>query len=392
MFETLSHLALQQYWWILIAILGAALIFMMFVQGGQVIYNILGKTDKEKNLVLNAIGKHYKLTFSVFVVFGWAVFAAFPSFYATTFGWAYLVWMAILFLMIVQAVSYEYRSKLDNFLWKKTYDTFLFLNGLLVPFLLWVAVATFFTWSNFIIETSNLVDFAGNNIHISSWTTPFYGLEALWNTNQMAFVTNISLWLAVTFLVQVLALLYVIHHIKDKVLVERASKMLIPVSAVFLIFFLTFVYKILTISGFAVESELSIVNMESYKYLNNLISNHFSHFLFVSGTLLVLTWIGLGILKKSRNWFWISGLGTFFVVISIFLLVWLNNTSFYPSLVDLESSLTIRNSSSSYYTLIVMSYVSLMLPFVLMYVIWAWRIIAWEQMKETDLKKGLEHY
>jgi cytochrome d ubiquinol oxidase subunit II len=326
------------------------------------------------------------------VVFGGAVFAAFPSFYATTFGWAYLVWMAILFLMIVQAVSYEYRSKKDNFLWKKTYDIFLFLNWLLVPLLLWVAVATFFTWSNFVIETSNLVDYAWSNIHISSWTSPFYGLEALWNTNQLAFITNISLGLAVAFLVQVLALLYVIHHINDKVLVQRASKMLIPVSIIFLIAFLTFVFKIMTISGFAVDWDLQIVNMENYKYFNNLLANHFTHFLFVSGTLLVLTGIWLGITKKSRNWFWISGLGTFFVVISLFLLVWLNNTSFYPSFADLESSLTIRNASSSHYTLIVMAYVSLMLPFVLAYIIWAWKIIAWEQMKKTDLKKGLEHY
>jgi len=392
MFETLSYSTLQHYWWILVAILWAALIFMMFVQGWQVIYNILWKTDKEKNLILNAIGKHYKLTFSVFVTFGWATFASFPAFYATSFGGAYFVWMAILFLMIVQAVAYEYRSKPNNFLGKKTYDVFLFLNWFFVPLLLWVAVATFFTWSNFVIETSNLVNYAGQNIHIASWTTPFYGLEALWNTNQLAFITNISLGLAITFLVQILALLYVIHHIKDKVLVERASKMLIPVSGIFLLAFLTFVFKILTISGFAVDSDLLIVNMESYKYLNNLISNHFTHFLFLSGTLLVLVWIWLWILKKSRNWFWLSGLGAFFVVLSVFLLVWFNNTSFYPSQVDLQSSLTIYNASSSYYTLIVMSYVSLMLPFVLAYIIWAWRTIAGEQMKKTDLNKGLEHY
>jgi len=221
MFETLQYTTLQQYWWVLVAILWAALIFMMFVQGGQVIYNILGKTPKEKDLVLNAIWKHYKLTFSVFVVFGWAVFASFPAFYATSFGWAYFVWMAILFLMIIQAVSYEYRKKPHNFLWQKTYDVFLFLNWLLVPLLLWVAVATFFTWSNFIIETSNLVNSAWNNIHISSWTTPFYGLEALWNTNQLAFITNISLWLAVAFLVQILALLYVMSYSIARIIAEN---------------------------------------------------------------------------------------------------------------------------------------------------------------------------
>jgi len=391
MFETLSYFTLQQYWWVLVAILWAALVFMMFVQGGQVIYNILWKTDKEKDLVLNAIGKHYKLTFSIFVTFGWAAFASFPAFYATSFGWAYLVWMAILFFMIVQAVAYEYRSKPDNFLGKKTYDIFLFANGFFVPLLLWVAVATFFTWSNFVVETSNLVDYAWSNIHISSWTTPFYGLEALWNTIQWWFITNISLWLAVTFLTQIVSLLYVIHHINDKVLVNRASKFLIPVSVMFLVAFLTFVFKLMTISGFAVWDNMQIF-MESYKYLHNLLDNWVIYSLFMWGVFLVLTWIGLWIFAKSRNWFWFSWLWTFLVVISLFLLAWFNDTSFYPSLVDIESSLTIRNASSSYYTLIVMSYVSLMLPFVLAYIIWAWTIIAWKQIKKTDLNKGLEHY
>lgn len=392
MFETLSYSTLQEYWWILVAILWSALIFMMFVQWWQTIYNILWKTEKEKDLVLNAIWKHYKLTFSILVTFGWAAFASFPVFYATSFGWAYLVWMAILFLMIVQAVSYEYRSKKNNFLGKKTYDIFLMLNWFLVPLLLWVAVATFFTGSNFIVESSNLVNSMWNNIHISSWTTPFYWLEALWNTNQFAFITNISLWLAVTFLVQILALLYVIHHIKDKVLVERASKYLIPTSIIFLVFFLIFVFKILTISWFAVDSDISVINIESYKYLNNLINNYFTQFFFLLWTILVLIWIALWIFKKSRNWFWISWLWTFFVVLSVFLLAGLNNTSFYPSLVDLQSSLTIQNASSSHYTLIVMSYVSLMLPFVLAYIIWAWNTIASKQMKVEDLETGLEHY
>ena len=390
MFENLTYFTLQQYWWVLVAVLWAALIFMMFVQGGQAIYNILGKTDKEKDLVLNALWKHYKLTFSVFVTFGWAVFASFPMFYATSFWGAYLVWMAILFLMIVQAVSYEYRSKPNNFLGKKTYDVFLFLNWFLVPLLLWVAVATFFTGSNFIIETSNIVNHAGSNIHIASWTTPFYGLEALWNNRELAFITNISLWLAVTFLVQILALLYVIHHINDKVLVEKASKMLIPVSWIFLVFFLTFVFKLLTISGFA--STDSWIVIESYKYLHNLLDSWITYSLFAWWVFLVLTWIWLWIFAKLRNWFWLAGAGTFLFVISLFILAWFNNTAFYPSLVDLNSSLTIRNASSSYYTLIVMSYVSLMLPFVLSYIVWAWKTIASKQMKKTDLTKGLEKY
>jgi len=390
MFETLSYSTLQHYWWVLVAILAAALIFMMFVQGGQVIYNILGKTPKEKDLVLNAIWKHYKLTFAVFVTFGWAVFASFPVFYATSFGWAYLVWMSILFFMIIQAVSYEYRKKPNNFLWQKTYDVFLFLNWLLVPLLLWIAVATFFTWSNFVIETSNIVNSFWNDIHISSWTTPFYGLEALWNTFQLWFITNISLGLAVAFLVQILALLYVIHHINDKKIVDNASKMLIPSSAIFLIFFLTFVFKLLTVSGFWYINWVPA--LIDYKYLHNILDNWIIYSLFVWWVFLVLTWIWLWIFAKSRNWFWFSWLGTFFVVIALFLIAWFNNTYFYPSLVNPLSSLSIENASSSYYTLIVMSYVSLMLPFVLAYIIWAWKVVAGKQMKKTDLNKELETY
>ncbi len=390
MFETWDYSTLQHFWWILVAVLGAALIFMMFVLGGQAIYNRLGQTDAEKSLILNAIGKHHKLTFSVLVTFGWAVFASFPVFYATSFGGAYLVWMAILFLMIVQAVSYEYRSKPNNFLGKKTYDTFLFLNGFFVPLLLWVAVATFFTWSNFVVETSNIVNSSTNNIHITSWTTPFYWLEALWNTKQLAFITNISLGLAITLLVQILALLYVIHHINDKKITDRASKMLIPVSVVFLVAFLTFVFKLFTISWFTYNWPVVII--ENYKYLHNLLDNGIIYSLFVGWVVLVLTGIWLWIFTKSRNWFWFSGLGTFAVVLSVFLLAWFNNTPFYPSLVDLNSSLTIENASSSYYTLIVMSYVALMLPFVIAYIVWAWKTIASKQMRKVDVKKGLEHY
>ena len=318
MFETFELLTLQQYWWILVAVLGAALVFMMFVQWGQALYNCLWKTDKEKDLVLNAIWKHYKLTFSVLVTFGWAAFASFPIFYATSFGWAYLVWMAILFLMIIQAVSYEYRKKPNNFLGKKTYDAFLWANWFLVPLLLWVAVATFFTGSNFEIETSNIVNSYAAHHTLASWTTPFYGLEALWNTREYAFVTNIALWLAVTFLVQILALLYVIHHVSDKTLVKRASKFLVPTTVIFLVAFLTFVFKLLTISGFAYDPTTLVVSIEEFKYLNNLLANPVTLVLFLAWTVLVLVWIALGIFKKSRNSFWFAGLGTVLVVISIF--------------------------------------------------------------------------
>lgn len=392
MFETLSYLTLQHYWWFLISVLAATLIFMMFVQWGQAIFRILWKTEDERNFIINAVWKHHKLTFSVLVTFGWAIFASFPVFYATSFGWAYLVWMTILFLFIVQSVSFEYRRKPNNFLWQKTYDIFLMLNWFLVPLLLWIAVATFFTWSNFMVETSNLVNMSGNNIHITYWTNPFYGLEALWNTINWWFITNIALWLTLAFLVQILALLYVINHIKDINIVKNASKMLIPVTALFLVSFLVFIFKLMTISGFTYDATTLVVSMEKFKYLHNLLDNSFIYSTFMWWTFLVLTWIGLGIFTKSKNWFWLAWLWTFLVVLAVLLLAGFNNTSFYPSLADIQSSLTIQNASSSQYTLIIMSYVSLMLPIVLIYIIWAWNVIAGKKMTKTDLNNGLEKY
>lgn len=390
MFENLSYSALQHYWWILVAILWAALIFMMFVLWWQAIYNRLWQDEKERSLILNAIWKHYKLTFSILVTFWGAVFASFPVFYATSFWWAYLVWMAILFFMIVQAVSYEYRTKKSNFLGKKTYDVFLWLNWFFVPLLLWVAVATFFTWSNFVIETTNLVNSNASHHVISTWTTPFYGLEALWNTNQWAFVTNIALGLSVALLVQILALLYILHHVDNKNIVNNAIGSLKIKSVAFLLVFLTFVFKLMTIKWYAYDADW-IISIESYKYLHNLLDSWITFALFIWWVVLVLLGIGLWIFAKSRNWFWFSGLGTIFVVISLFILAWFNNTAFYPSS-DLQSSLTIANASSSYYTLIAMSYVSLMLPFVIVYIVWAWKTIASKPMKYTDLNKKLETY
>ena len=392
MFETLSYITLQHYWWFLVSVLAAVLVFMMFVQWWQAIFLRVWKTEAQKDFIINAIWKHHKLTFSVLVTFGWAVFASFPMFYATSFGWAYLVWMAILFLFIAQSVSFEYRKKENNFLWQKTYDTFLFLNWFLVPLLLWVAVWTFFTWSNFIIETSNLVNWFGSNTHIASWTTQTYWLEALWNTVNWWFILNIALWLTLTFLVQILALLYIIHHVKDKEIVNNAHKCLLPKSIVFLVVFLVFVFKLMTITWYSYDTNTFFVWMENYKYLHNLLDSSFIYSIFMWGTFMVLLWIWLGLLVKSRNWFWFAWAGTFLVVLSVFLLAWFNWTSFYPSLVDLQSSLTIQNASSSHYTLIVMSYVSLMLPFVLLYIIWAWNVIAWKQMTKTDLNKWLEKY
>ncbi len=392
MFELLSYFTLQQYWWILVAILWAALIFMMFVQWGQTLFFWLSKTEADKTLLINAFWKHYKLTFSVLVTFGWAVFASFPIFYATSFWWAYLVWMAILFVFIIQAVAYEYRTKASNFLGQRTYEIFLFINGLLGPLLLWVAVATFFTGSNFIIDTSNLVNASAAHHVITSWTTPFYWLEALWNTRELAFLTNISLGLTVVFITRVLANLYIINHVSDKWINERNWKSLKINTILFLIFFLFFIFKLLTITWFNYDLVTWFVNFEDYKYLHNLLSMPIVLIMFLIWVVFFLTGICLWLSKNSWKWFWLSWAWTALVVITLFALVWFNHTAFYPSLASLQSSLTIQNASASNYTLIAMSYVSLMIPFVAAYVIWAWSVISPTKMTKVNLKKDLDIY
>lgn len=392
MFEALSYLTLQQYWWILVAILWSALIFMMFVQWGQTLFFWLSKTEADKTLLINAFWKHYKLTFSVLVTFGWAVFASFPVFYATSFWWAYLVWMTILFIFIIQAVAYEYRTKASNFLGQKTYEIFLFLNGLLWPLLLWVAVATFFTGSNFIIDTSNLVNSSASHHTISSWTTPFYWLEALWNTRELAFITNIALWLLVVFLVRINANLYIINHVDDKWILERNDKCLKINTWLFLLFFLIFIIKLLTISWFTYDSITWMVTEEKFKYLHNLLSAWIIYWIFIAWVSFFLLWTWLWIFKRSEKWFWFAWAGTFLVVMSLFILAGFNNTAFYPSIINLQSSLTIENASASNYTLIAMSYVSLIIPFVLAYIIWAWKAISLKKMNKINLKKDFDVY
>ncbi|MDD3646079.1 MAG: cytochrome d ubiquinol oxidase subunit II [Candidatus Gracilibacteria bacterium] len=392
MFETLSYLQLQQYWWILVSILGSLLVFLLFVQGGQVLSILLAKNEKERTFILNSVGTKYDLTFTTLVTFGGAFFASFPLFYSTSFGGAFWVWFAILFLFILEGVSFKYRTKAQNFLGTKTFNIFLFLNGLLAPLLLGVAVATFFTGSNFIVNKNNFVDLGGSSMYISSWTSPFHGLEALWNVKQLAFITNISLGLSVLFLSIVLALLYITHTIKSKPLVARARKALIPYTFVFLVFFLTFVGKLLTIDGFAYDPTTMHVSMEAYKYLNNFLEMPIVLGLFLLGVIMVLIGIVAGILGKCKRPFWVSALGTILVVFSLFVVAGFNNTSFYPSLYDLQSSLTIQNASSSIYTLTVMGYVSLLIPFVLAYIIRVWRILNRKPVSSADLNKTFEVY
>ncbi|MDF1546941.1 MAG: cytochrome d ubiquinol oxidase subunit II [Bacteroidales bacterium] len=386
MFENLSHLALQQYWWVIISLLGAALVFLMFVQGGQTLIYKLGKTEEERNLIVNALGRKWELTFTTLVTFGGAFFASFPLFYSTSFGGAYWVWMAILFAFIIQAVSYEYRSKPNNFLGKKTFETFLFINGAVGTILIGTAVATFFTGSQFSVDKMNLMNLSGDKMPIiSAWETPFHGLEAVWTTAKLAFLQNLSLGLAVFFLARLSGNLFFINYIEHEQIVERARKSLKSNAILFLVFFLFFVIRLLFIDGFAVNE--GIVSLEKYKYLHNLIDMPVVLILFLTGVILVLFGIYKALLRNDKKAFWWVSAGIVLTVLSLFLIAGLNNTAYYPSTFDLQSSLTIQNSSSSHYTLTAMSYVSILVPFVVAYIWYVWRSMTKKQISLKELEE-----
>lgn len=377
MFSNLSYLTLQQYWWIIISVLASLLVFMMFVQGGQTLVWQLAKNQKERSILINSIGRKWDLTFTTLVAFGGAFFASFPLFYSTSFGGAYWVWMLILFSFIIQAVSYEYRTKANNLLGTKTYDIFLIINGVLATVLIGTAVGTFFTGSEFSVDRINITNIADSAI--SRWETPTHGLEAAFN------ITSLSLGLAIFFLARVLGLLYFINNIDNDGLVKRASKQLKICSIPFLVFFLLFVGLVLTKDGFAVNPVTKEVFMESFKYFHNLIEMPIVLIMFLIGVVGVLYGIFLGAFKISGKGIWFAGLGTVLTVFSIFLLAGFNNTAFYPSTFDLQSSLTIENSSSSKYTLTVMSYVSLLVPFVIAYIWYTWRMLSARKVSEADI-------
>ena len=366
MFENLSYLALQEYWWAIVSLLGSLLVFLLFVQGGQTLLYTLGKTETEVKVLANSLGRKWEFTFTTLVTFGGAAFASFPLFYATSFGGAYWVWMIILFAFIIQAVSYEYRSKASNWLGTKTYDTFLYINGLVATLLLGTAVATFFTGSLFTV----------NDMNQSFWQSPFKGLELAFNFGRYATYINLSLGLGVFFLARVLALLYFMNNVDDKSIIERARKKLIPNAGLFLVFFLFFLINILVIDGFNYNPATKIVNMESFKYLHNLLDMPVVLILLLLGVVLVLWGIfraSFAYEKCGRKAIWFSGTGVVLTVFALFLMAGFNHTAFYPSTYDLQSSLTIENASSSKYTLIAMSYVSLMVPFVVAYIWYAWK-------------------
>jgi len=374
MFGNLSHLALQQYWYIIVSLLGSILVFLFFVQGGQTFIFRIGKSDAERTIIVNALGRKWEFTFTTLVTFGGAFFASFPLFYATSFGGAYWVWMIILFAFVIQAVSYEFRTKANNFLGQKVYESFLFINGLLGTFLVGVAVATFFSGSQFSLDEMNSV----------SWATGARGLEAALKP------FNLSLGLTVFFLARVLGLLYFMNTIDNDNIIARSKKALLYNAIPFVLFFLIFTVWLLLRDGYAVHPDTGRVYMTNYKYLLNLRAMPVVLLMFGLGGLGVLGGIVLSLLRESSKGIWFTGPGTILVVFSLFMLAGFNNTSFYPSAYDMQSSLTIQNASSSHYTLVAMSWISLFIPFVLAYIIFAWRALNKKKIDEKEMQE--EHH
>lgn len=398
MFEALSYSFLQHYWWAIVSLLGALLVFLLFVQGGQTLIFSIGKTELERTMLINTLGRKWEFTFTTLVTFGGAFFASFPLFYSTSFGGAYWVWILILFAFIVQAVSYEYRTKPNNFLGQRTYEYFLYFNGAIGTILLGAAVSTFFTGSAFIIDKMNLTNI-GSNPAISYWVGPAHGLEAA------LVIQNLALGLAVFFLSRVLGLLYFFNTIDKDVIVERSRKSLLINSALFLVFFLFWLIRLLFLDGFAVNPETNVVFLEPYKYLHNFLQMPIVLIILLLGVVGVLYGIAMPLLKKDgTKSIWFAGTGTVLTVFALLLNAGYNNTAFYPSypwdkaVIDnteainafMQSSLTIENSSSSQFTLIVMSYVSLLVPFVLAYVFYAWRAINNKKITEDEME-GSSH-
>ncbi len=370
----ITYSFLQHYWWFIISLLGGILAFLLFVQGGQSMLFSLSKTEDERKLLVNVLGRKWEFTFTTLVTFGGAFFASFPLFYSTSFGGAYWVWMAILFCFTLQAVSYEFQSKPGNVFGANTYRAFLFANGLLGTFLIGVAIATFFTGSDFIVNKANITE--QFTPAISQWQNPWHGLEALLS------IRNLTLGLAVFFLSRVQATLYFINRLSNPVLEKRSRKYLLINTLPFLVFFLTFVIWTLLSEGFAVDATTGVVTMEKYKYFTNLIEMPVILVFLLLGVVGVLYGIGRSLLsEKFKSGIWFSGIGTIITVCCLFLIAGYNNTSFYPS-INLQSSLTISNASSSLFTLKAMSIVSIAIPFVLAYIFYAWRAM---EKNRTDI-------
>ena len=379
---------LQSYWWFLVSLLGALLVFLMFVQGANTLIFCLGKTEEERRLIINSTGRKWEFTFTTLVTFGGAFFASFPLFYSTSFGGAYWLWMIILFSFVIQAVSYEFQNKIGIFLGPKTFQICLIINGIVGPLLLGGAVATFFNGSNFLIDKGNIT----NSLQpvISRWANASHGLDALLDP------WNVVLGLAVLMLARILGMLYIKNNIEHQQIQERCTRQLPWNALLFLLFFLPFLIRLMIKDGFSTAAEAGMsaasagsITIESMKYLHNLLEMPILSAILLIGIVLVL----FGIYKSSRSvkyrkGIWFTGIGTVLTVLVLLLIAGWNHTAYYPSNIDLQSSLTLANSCSSEFTLRTMAIVSLLIPFVLAYIVFAWRAIDRKRITQEEIEQG----
>ena len=387
---------LQQYWWFIVSLLGALLVFLLFVQGANSMVHSIGRTEDGQRKVIESTGRKWKITFTTLVTFGGAFFASFPLFYSTSFGGAYWLWMIILFSFVIQAVSYEFQNKIGNFLGPKTFQICLIINGIVGPLLLGGAVATFFNGSNFLIDKGNIT----NSLQpvISRWANASHGLDALLDP------WNVVLGLAVLMLARILGMLYIKNNIEHPQIQERCTRQLPWNTLIFLLFFLPFLIRLMIKDGFSTAAEAGLstaaeagmsaasagsITQESMKYLHNLLEMPILLVILLIGVVLVL----FGIFKSSRSvqyrkGIWFTGIGTVLTVLVLLLIAGWNNTAYYPSNIDLQSSLTLANSCSSEFTLRTMAIVSLLIPFVLAYIVFAWRAIDRKRITQEEIEQG----
>ena len=376
----MDYTFLQQYWWFLVSLLGAILVFLLFVQGANSMVFSLGSNEQERRLIINSTGRKWEFTFTTLVTFGGAFFASFPLFYSTSFGGAYWLWMLILFSFVLQAVSYEFQNKLGNLLGTRTFQWFLVLNGILGPLLLGGAVATFFNGSNFIISKENLINEFASPV-ISTWANASHGLDALLDP------WNLVLGIAVFFLARILGILYIMNNIDDEIIRSRGSVRLIGTSVPFVLLFVAFLVHVIIKDGYAYDPATGVISLEAYKYLYNFLDMWYLLALLLVGVVLVLYGIIRTIVSRSYiGGIWPAGIGTVFTVLVLLLCAGWNNTAYYPSNADLQSSLTIANSCSSYFTLNTMAIVSLLIPFVLAYIVYAWWSIDKKKLDKHELE------